>query len=505
MKKSILVVAPLLLSTSGCVESIFVEPAGAPAVLAVSYAMNPASQADRVRIRVRSAQLVAIDTTLDLGPEPETRVRLAIADDLANRDFEVEIEARAADGMLLQRGVTTVRLTPGATTAAQVALLPTPRAARALAIGAFHTCVLDEIGAAHCWGRGTEGQLGNGGTAQTTSPVAVTGGHRFTALSAGGNSTCGLTAQGTVLCWGLTLGGNLSSPTALPGTTRFATFEVSSIAAGSGGTFSFAGFAGCGLAADSTAWCIGSNRWGNLGRGDTLPSTVPVAVGGGAKYRSLSTGLAQVCAIGTDARSYCWGGNQFLQTGTSDVTTPVVTPTLVRGGLSFDAIAAGAVISCALLTGAGYCWGTDGFGSRATGSANPSFGAERSSTPVAMVGGLVFNSIRSGRENNIHAASCGITTTGEGYCWGSNANGQLGTATQLAACAAQNPCSSRPVLVANNLRFALIVPAGSHACGITTDQKLYCWGANDAGQLGDGSLTPSPVPIQVASGLQIPR
>ena len=232
---------------------------------------------------------------------------------------------------------------------------------------------------------------------------------------------------------------------------------------------------------------------------------VPVAVGGGAKYRSLSTGLGQVCAIGTDARSYCWGGNQFLQTGTSDVTTPVVTPTLVRGGFSFDAIAAGAVISCGHLAGAGYCWGSDAYGSRATGSANPGFAVERSSTPVAMVGGLVFSSIRPGRENNIHASNCGITTTGEGYCWGSNMYGQLGTATQLATCSSQSPCSSRPVLVANNLRFALIVPAGSHACGITTDQKLYCWGANDAGQLGNGSLTPSPVPIQAASGLQMPR
>jgi alpha-tubulin suppressor-like RCC1 family protein len=122
-----------------------------------------------------------------------------------------------------------------------------------------------------------------------------------------------------------------------------------------------------------------------------------------------------------------------------------------------------------------------------------------------MVGGLVFSSIRPGRENNIFAPSCGITTIGEGYCWGSNTSGQLGTATPLATCAPQNPCSSRPVPVANNLRFTLIVPAGNHACGITTDQKLYCWGANDAGQLGDGSITSSPVPIQVASGLQIPR
>jgi alpha-tubulin suppressor-like RCC1 family protein len=99
--------------------------------------------------------------------------------------------------------------------------------------------------------------------------------------------------------------------------------------------------------------------------------------------------------------------------------------------------------------------------------------------------------------------TCGIATGGVAYCWGLNEVGELGNnSTQD---------SMTPVAVAGGLRFSSLSAAGwffldepvdvlaDHTCGITIDQVAYCWGSNDAGQLGNGMRgTNSAVPVKVA-------
>lgn len=84
---------------------------------------------------------------------------------------------------------------------------------------------------------------------------------------------------------------------------------------------------------------------------------------------------------------------------------------------------------------------------------------------------------------------CGLTSTGEAYCWGYNYHGQLGNGTNVDAVA--------PVAVVGGLRFVQLTAGGEFTCGIAVDRKTWCWGENSAGELGDGSANHQNHPVLV--------
>ena len=140
--------------------------------------------------------------------------------------------------------------------------------------GARHTCGVTPAGAAYCWGLNGNGQLGDGTTAQRTSPVLVAGGFTLVGVSAGGSHTCALTAAGAAYCWGLNDNGQLGD-----GTT---TQRTSPVPVAGGLTFvalSAGGRHTCGVASIGT-YCWGANDRGQLGNGTTTSSLVPVKAAG---------------------------------------------------------------------------------------------------------------------------------------------------------------------------------------------------------------------------------
>jgi Regulator of Chromosome Condensation (RCC1) repeat protein len=116
-------------------------------------------------------------------------------------------------------------------------------------------------------------------------------------------------------------------------------------------------------------------------------------------------------------------------------------------------------------------------------------------TPAIAAAALAFRQVSAGLRH-----TCGVTTDDRAYCWGSNVDevgggegGQLGDGTTTNRL--------RPVLVAGGLRFRQVSAGVSHTCGITTDDRAYCWGSNGAGQLGDGTTgTRRLTPVAVAGG-----
>ena len=112
--------------------------------------------------------------------------------------------------------------------------------------------------------------------------------------------------------------------------------------------------------------------------------------------------------------------------------------------------------------------------------------------PTTQPAGLTFASVSSGAEH-----ACGLTMSGAAYCWGYNGWGQLGNGTI--------EDGQRPVAVAGGLYFTALTAGYMHNCGVTASGAAYCWGYNGYyvgfGPLGNGSVTPSSVPVAVAGGL----
>jgi alpha-tubulin suppressor-like RCC1 family protein len=239
----------------------------------------------------------------------------------------------------------------------------------------------------------------------------------------------------------------------------------------------------CGLAPSGEAYCWGFNGYGQLGDGTTTNRNSPLAVAGGLTFQQLIAGLYHTCGLTPSGEAYCWGHNSAGQLG-DETRAARTSPVAVTGGLTFQQLAGGAWHSCGLTpSGEAYCWGSNGAGQVGDGTNDNSYMA-----PVAVTGGLTFQQLAGGGWH-----SCGLTQSGEAYCWGWNESGELGDGTTTQRLT--------PVAVTGGLNFQRITSEGSHTCGLISSGEAYCWGRNHLGQLGDGTSTDRTSPVAVTGGL----
>ena len=348
-----------------------------------------------------------------------------------------------------------------------------------------HTCGVTSDNRVYCWGRNSEGQLGDGTTTRRLIPVPIGGTLRFRQISASFSSTCGVTTDYRAYCWGANYRGELGDGTTSPhlrpapvvGGRQFRHVEMS---------FEHT----CGVTYPSNrVYCWGANEYGQLGLGtntgpETAPygpySSRPVAVIGGLTFRQVSAGYWHTCGVTTDDRVFCWGWNRYGQVGDSSQAWLRLKPYRVAGTRQYRQVDAGRDFTCAVTTGnRGFCWGYGKVGELGIGTASSS------RFPKAVAGGLSFERVTAGA---FHA--CGETTLNRAYCWGINGAGNIGDGTTVTRLA--------PVAVIGGLSFSQLSAGGVHTCGRTPAAVAYCWGGGFEGQLGNGTAGNSSRPVAVA-------
>ena len=342
------------------------------------------------------------------------------------------------------------------------------RMAVMVSTGVSHTCATTRPGGVRCWGMNASGELGAGTLFERSTPLRVAGGFRAVEVAAGGGHTCARTSEGSVECWGANNAAQLGNRTRLVSTTPTPLSGLLDpalvLAAGDRHT--------CALTTIGEVRCWGANDAGQLGDGSLLDRGRAVGASG------LRDGLVRItagenhtCVLSADNEVRCWGKNASGQIG-DGTFVPRRRAVPLKGRVNAAEISAGGRHTCAVTTaGEVECWGANDWGQLGAGTPTASSEPRR-------VRGLAGRAVDVTSGDN-HA--CALTSAGAVRCWGANDLGQLGTSTRSV--------SSGPVRVAGLTDAATMVTAGdNHSCALMRHGRVYCWGMNDSGQLGAGTL-----------------
>jgi len=201
-------------------------------------------------------------------------------------------------------GTTTNRLTP-------TRVRPTSLLFRQVSAGEAYTCGVTPGNRAYCWGKNTNGQLGDRSKTGRLNPVAVYGGLSFRQVSTLWRHTCGVTTGNQAYCWGHNglrqLGDGSDWPRRLKPVPVLGGLQFSRVSVGYGDT--------CGVLVNDRAYCWGSNGSGELGDGTRDSHPTPVAVVGGHEFRQFDTGADHNCGTTFADVAYCWGDDFFGELG----------------------------------------------------------------------------------------------------------------------------------------------------------------------------------------------
>ncbi len=309
----------------------------------------------------------------------------------------------------------------------------------------------------------------------------------FTMVSNGAGHICGLTANHKVYCWGGNQNGQLGIgsieskkfPTLVIGNHDFININLDY-------------YSTCALTVNHEVYCWGSNGNGELGDGSTQDKYEPTRVSSNLKFSSIVAKGRHACAIALDSKdTYCWGSNKFGQVGINNTVLSILKPEPIDQSKSgqFKSLSLGNEFSCGIATsGDSYCWGYGGSGQLGHGEGVFNDGYVESPIMVNQKISGPFKEISSGLRS-----SCGIAISGYSYCWGLNNYGELGIENYSIVL-----WYPEAKILTPSSSFKLISSGWVFNCGISDNDKSYCWGSNEYGQLGNDSRVSSLTPVEVS-------
>lgn len=375
----------------------------------------------------------------------------------------------------------------------------------ALAAGTGHTLAARANGDLYVWGDNRSGQLGTGAgvnnlPVSATLPQAATGDATgWLALEPGGRHTAGLRSNGTLWVWGDNAGGQAGlDPITSPGITvpaRMGTADSWSALAG-GASHTIA------LRADGTLWSWGGNAFGQLGDGSDSDRFSPQQITLTApqspdnRWTAVAAGDGHTLALQADGSLWAWGDNSSGQlgvgtTGSHFVPERITTTQPGRFDDNWVAIAAGGLYSAALQAdGTLWVWGDNGFGQ---------FGADPLTTTGSATPLRIVNSVpvpgNPGFNSNWAAIAAGynhlLALQADGTLWGLGANeaGQLGNGSGSVSSFAFMPVQNSGL---PPVPYTAVAAGDSHSVALRADGTIWSWGSNTSGQLGIGIIDPDP-------------
>jgi alpha-tubulin suppressor-like RCC1 family protein len=243
----------------------------------------------------------------------------------------------------------------------------------------------------------------------------------------------------------------------------------------------------CSLLANGTVQCWGLNAENEVGTPGIATSPIPITVPGLSGVSAISSSARHTCALLSGGSVACWGMGRdggLGNGGTANSYAPVTVPGL-SGAI---AVAAGGGHTCALRSnGTVACWGFNAYGE---------VGVPGNSNVLSPVTVPNLNGVTAIATGGVH--TCAILTNGSVTCWGWNHYGQLGAPVDSV------PNSNTPLTVPNLTGVVKIAAGGYHTCALLSSGGVECWGANDGGQLGNGSTsnfgTPTAAPVLNLTG-----
>lgn len=377
-------------------------------------------------------------------------------------------------------------------------------------------CALLDDGTVACWGRNDRGQLGydsGAGFPQASAQAQrVPGVAGATHVSVGTANACARVADGGVICWGAPdlVGAGLAPadagadadpdaeppppPDRMPPTSMTALPAASSVALGDE--------TACVTTTGGALACWGKNDHLELGRGPTAISFAPPAsVDLGAQAVVASApGATRTFAITASSALLSWGagGGEFLL-GRDTSEDPDPLPAAVTALTKVRAVASSSTHACAVAGRFVSCWGENYEGELGRGTFGPlSFLPGATNLGYVVAGEDADAGIAQSTDVALHVAvaaghTCAVMGSGRVYCWGTNASGQLGDGITVERSGAPHRVSGLDGPVVH------LASADNAVCALLRTGSIACWGANFAGQLGRGVLdsVTHPLPANV--------
>lgn len=382
---------------------------------------------------------------------------------------------------------------PGAATAMRVV---------DLGLGWQHSCALLSDTTVRCWGRGDQGQVGDGTGEDRSRPTAVlaregvihgqvkpgepilTGAAQ---LAVGQDHSCARMQDGRVVCWGSNSAGQAGSgPPYLAWSPRAVPALAGAVDVASGN------YHVCALLKDGKVRCWGANHSGKPAQRNRGRTSTHEEIGGLDKVAKLAVGGSSACAVLADGGIACWPASDF---GNGPPKTATRVPE-ISGAVDAMVDEQG---GCAVLAGgAAACWGRHKTGTlkdvaRLSG-ARGAFCTQHRDGKTECAGGYraKLSGVIRAVPGGTHA--CAIVEPGKVQCWGSTEYGQVGNG------AGRVRPHATPVKGISN---AVGIAIGAASCALLATGEVVCWGSNSDYLLGKASpphYAPAPVPFAELRG-----